>query len=523
MPFLEAVEKNKSYIEIAKTKGFFHGNEDISLCDDYIIVHWIAGLNKEHLSIERFVNEILPVFKSWYENGVKTNYVGEIYDFLMLAEMNGIEINDKSYDCLVSVAWGLKLSNINGVTLDSINVRNEALKIIKRLKHFQELGLPFCQALSNQYNVLCALEDSEENISFDTLVFLHTLGSVSDEDAIVLYDQKKSLSLEFGYYTNNGKEFLALKNWMCGYNYSYVSKLLGAEQKCNNIIYKSEEYDKMRSCLKAQLGEKLVVEYILMDDEGNTVRKKDVGLLKKVRAGFSIRDFGTITLGRVWAGMEESTLDILDDGEKGIITKVFRDGKLIYECKTFKERVKACRLKNKVVTLKKENLFKAYKERFETLEGLAYLQTSAKQFIQLVDPAYLPVNNLFAYCFEVVYSTYSGAENLLGYVLYAYNYILSGQVESLKGANYDYPLYHFLSEEVVEIVKMVCYYVVTEDLVQEVPEEPGTPITLMPMNYAHLTDENRKMALKNQILNGGLILPDEMKMDENDQSVKRGG
>lgn len=43
MPFYEAVEKNKNYIEIAKENGFFQGKEDITYCKDSIIVYWIAG------------------------------------------------------------------------------------------------------------------------------------------------------------------------------------------------------------------------------------------------------------------------------------------------------------------------------------------------------------------------------------------------------------------------------------------------------------------------------------------------
>lgn len=476
-----------------------------------------SRLKKDGLSVKRFVEEILPIFKSWYLSGIKTNYVGEIYDFLILAEMNGIELNAKSYECLVDVAWRLKLENINGVTLDDINVKNEALAIIKRLKHFNELGLPFSKALAMQYNVLCSLEDKGENITFDTLAFLHTLGNVSDNDALAIYDNKKRFVEEFDYNTNNGAELIALNNWMCGYNYRYVSNLLNKEQKCNDTIYKAAEYDKMRAFLREQIGETLTVEYIVVGENGNLVRKKEVGVLRKLREGYSIRDFGTITLGSIVEGMD-SVKDIQDDGEKGFIVKIIRGHKTIYECKTINSRIRALRLANRVQELKKDNLFRAYKEKFDTLEGLAYLQISTKRFIEIVDPDYLPVNNLFAYCFEIICSSFRNNERLLGNVLYAYNYCLSGKVESLKGANYGYPLYHFLSEEVLDIVKRVCFYVMSENLVEDVPEDPGIPAALMPPNYTHLTDEMRHKVLKEQILNGNFNLSGDITQEENDQS-----
>ena len=49
---------------------------------------------------------------------------------------------------------------------------------------------------------------------------------------------------------------------------------------------------------------------------------------------------------------------------------------------------------------KNTNILKKYYEKFGTLAGLAYLEKRPFEFIELVDPAKYPIDNLFAICFE---------------------------------------------------------------------------------------------------------------------------
>ncbi|MCM1052686.1 MAG: hypothetical protein NC483_01735 [Ruminococcus sp.] len=516
MEFYKAVRENSKYINIAKELGFFSDNEDLALCTDYIIVHWIAGLEKDNLSIKKFKEEILPNFRTWHQNGVNTNYVGEIYDFLVLAEMHGLVINKDTYNCLNDLTWTMssKVKKINSTELDSILFRSQTEEVIKKLIHFQELGLPLGRVLAENYSVLCYLEQKGEQITFDTLVFLHTANAQTDEDAIALYRNKKELEKEYNCIINSGEELKKISSWLGGYNFDYVSELREEEQKCNNKIYSSKDYDRMREIFETFVGKEMTVSFYVIGGDGKPILRKIKGTLTSLKRGCSIRDFGTINLENAvdTNGIEMPNFNI-EDADNYFILRVIVDNKEVYKCKTIKERIRASKLNSKANALQSMNLLKSYLERFGTIEGLGYLKTSAKQFILEVDPHILPVNNLFAYCYEVIYRTFYTGESLLEYVLYAYNYILSGKVECLQGSNYGYQFYHFLSKRVQEVVKNICYYVLTSGLKEEIPGEPNSLI-LMLDNYAHLTPEAKKAALENNLLNQGFVLNYEISPED---------
>ncbi len=510
MELYKAAKENAYYINIAKELGFFSENEDIALCSDYIIVHWIAGLKKDNLSISKFKEEILPNFRIWQQNGLNNNYVGEIYDFLVLAEMYGLTINKNTYNCLLDLTWlSLDVRKINSTDVDNILIRAQAEEIIKKLIHFQELGLPLGHILAHNYDALCNLENKGETINFDTLVFLYTANNLTDKET--LYSSKKEIEEKYGYSTNDASEIAKLTNWNCGYNFDYVSELRQKEQKCNNKIHFLKDYDHMRDTLERLIGKEIIVYFYVFDSKEKPILMKIKGTLTALKRGSSIRNFGTINLENVIADdeylMDKSTIE---DADNCFILKVTADKKEVYRCKSIKARMAAAKLSSKADAVKSVNLLKPYLEKFGTIEGLGYLKTATKQFILEVDPNFLPVNNLFAYCYEVIYRTFYVGESLLEYVLYAYNYVLSGKVECLQGSNFGYQFYHFLSKEAQEVIKNVCYYVVSSDLKEKIPEEPGNPLTLMLDNYAHLTPENKKLALKNNLLSKGYAFRYEM-------------
>ena len=72
------VKRNYDYLLLAKQNGFFQNgwdSEDIASCDDWVITWWIDELGEKKQDEEKYKNEILPTFKRWFSNGIKSNGV----------------------------------------------------------------------------------------------------------------------------------------------------------------------------------------------------------------------------------------------------------------------------------------------------------------------------------------------------------------------------------------------------------------------------------------------------------------
>ena len=208
MDFKSMIKNNFLSISTAKKVGFFADNKDISLCSDANVVYWLNGVKFENYTLKEFVLNVLPKFKQWYQDGVNDTYVGEIYEYLILAENMGFKIDRSTHECLKVISEILKLPVTN------INERNKIKieEVLKRLEHFEELGLPLCRYLATIYNDLCILEDNNILITYDTFIFVllarnkgHFQGNVLD-----LYKIKDEINKKYNYQTVDALELLKL-------------------------------------------------------------------------------------------------------------------------------------------------------------------------------------------------------------------------------------------------------------------------------------------------------------------------
>ena len=82
----ELVKRNKEYIELAKRSI----SRDI---EDTVIIYWIDELGDRKKDFNRYMNEVLPTFKRWYNNGVSTLSIGTYYDLIKSIEDFGVTID----------------------------------------------------------------------------------------------------------------------------------------------------------------------------------------------------------------------------------------------------------------------------------------------------------------------------------------------------------------------------------------------------------------------------------------------
>lgn len=129
----------------------------------------------------------------------------------------------------------------------------------------------------------------------------------------------------------------------------------------------------------------------------------------------------------------------------------------------------------KIDAIKGRNVLEEYVNRFNTLEGLAFLKTKDSLFFRMVHPIQFPIDNLFAACFEcLAYDTDNKAEQqqILKRVWVAYEILSEKKLKWLKNCNYGGDLKHALLNSTLEAVERVCQYVRANKLEKELPPEP---------------------------------------------------
>jgi len=357
--------------------------------------------------------------------------------------------------------------------------------------------------------VLGKLREMGEDITEETLIFLYSAGALSEQGLLDLYESKKFYEKKYNYITHNGKEVLKFNAWSLGYNQVYMSKLLMDRDNCIRKIFHSKDYDILSRNLEQEIGHEISITYGVLDDNGNFTIHTVSGILSELSRGSSIHDFGSIVLKN-----EDSLISL--NGYNILIVEVVGKN-MVYRSEVISERIRAFKLNLLCEKVKSENILEQYLNKFGTIEGLAYLNRSAKRFIEIVNPSILPINNLFAWCFEVISLYQFNDLDTLEHTLYAYQYVLSGRVESLRGSNFGYSLYHFLSDDVIDIVKDVCNYVVINNLKALLPTKS---FEVMLPNYAHLTHDDVLSEVKKEILEKGFLFECVLNEDENN---KKGG
>lgn len=479
----DVIRKNYEYILLAKQNGFFkdgYDKNDIWTCSDSIVIHWIDELDEKKEDKERFTGEILPAFKRWISNGLESTGVGSEYDLLKLAERHGIKISYGSFMCIISLIMEKSLSLNNKYSnYQEISDHFQIKEMLENLVRLNKNGIPIIYPLSRCYDQLIALEEKEELLNFDTFMFFYTSGYQTFNQDMELYEDKKCFEEKYGYSTCNGDEVKRLNNWLRyvgGYNVKYVGELYDKITKWQEKIT-CYGLNRVKEQIEYRKGKKVTVSYISLDSNGNKESHKISGL---------IDDYSddSITLKVPKESDDGFDKITISDNGKTIISKISYNSVFLYECRTLKERMPILKTKLKIEEIKNQDVASEYIEKFETIEGLGYLKTSGLAFLSLVNKEQFPIDNLFAYCFELIHATFSGtldSKEYLQYTLAAYNKMMSGEIESLKDCNFGYPINKFLSDDVLEIAKRACLYVVTAnikaDLPSEYPSQPMTPNT----------------------------------------------
>ena len=469
-------EKNYEYLLLAEKFGFFKKgriNGDITTCDDWVVALWIDEICSSNPDKQILIDEILPNFKRWFKNGITSNGVGMFYKFLKKAELNGIEINEQSFECISSIFF---LKNLNMESknncLSSIMEHFEIEEIITNLSRFKQNGLPLNKYLSYCYDELLELERQNEPISYDTYILFRTSGWKSLKEDMDLYEEKKSLESCYGYYTCNADEIKRLRGWLYlygGYNHFYVADLEAKIKKwqeksarCENLASKS-----VVRGLERSLDSKIYISYYLLDEKGKKILKKISGKL----VGYSDKEIKLL--------LADSQEILIKESDNCIISKIGNNYRLFYECPTIQDRVNIYKTNLKIAQIKNRNVLDEYLEKYKTLEGLAYLRTHADSFIDEVDAEQFPIDNLFSYCFEVISGfVFESVEEKLQYVWAAYNQIKSGNIASIDYHNFGKPINKFLYKDELKIMQNVCCYIICAQMKLELPDTTTSTGTL---------------------------------------------
>lgn len=507
----DIIKRNHEYILLAKQTGFFkdgYDKNDIWTCSDSIVIHWIDELDEKKEDKERFTGEILPAFKRWISNGLESTGVGSEYDLLKLAERHGIKITYGSFICIISLIMEKSLSLNNKYSnYQEISNHFQIKEILENLVRLNKNGIPIIYPLSRCYDQLIALEEKEELVNFDTFMFFYTSGYQTFNQDMELYEDKKCFEEKYGYSTCNGDEVKRLNNWLRyvgGYNVKYVDELYNKITKWQEKITRYG-LSRVKEQIGYRKGKKVTVSYISLDSNGNKESNKISGLIDEYSDD-------SITLKVPKESNDEFDKITISDNDTTIISKISYNSVYLYECRTLKERMSILKTKLKIEEIKNQDVASKYIERFKTIEGLGYLKTSGLAFLTLVNEEQFPIDNLFTYCFELIHATFSGtmdSKEFLQYTLAAYNKMMSGEIESLKDCNFGYPINKFLSEDVLEIAKRVCLYVVSENIKAEFPSEyppqPMSPNTVDGTNVEqHIQDSS--LNYNNEDLNTEPIL-----------------
>ena len=467
----DVVLRNYEYLLIAKNHGFFqdgYDSEDIATCSDWVVVWWIDEIGKLKENKEQYINEILPAFKRWQKNGIKSNGVGFVYNYLKLAEINGIKIDEDSFECISAfpkIREKRKKTNFK-TGYDKAVDYFESMEIINNLKRFNANGVPLLRHTAYMYDVLLKLEEQGEIIDFDTFIFFYTMNFVSDERALSYYNEKIAIENKYNYKIVNYNELSMLFAWVNnygGYNTTYVRDL-------ENKISKTRDNINMRSLknrtriINRYCYREILVSVIELNDQGEKTTKEYQGKLRAC-------DKNSITFDCINPETNKEETITINNSDNQIINKIRLKDRAdsLYKCMTINDHVLIKKLQAKIKIVKNQDTFGQYLNAFGTIAGIAYLKSSAQAFIKLVPQYQLPINNLFAFCFERVYMIEKNPDNLIKYSKCLYDDILSGRIEGLENINFGYPLESFLSDDLREVIKNDCYCVLTTINTNDLP------------------------------------------------------
>lgn len=462
----EVIKRNYPYLLLAQQKGFFQDgfdSQDIASCSDWIVAWWIDELDDKNKEKKRFVDEILLSFKRWFSNGLKSTGVGKCYDVLKSAEIEGLKVDNELFNCMISLMYSKRISSKMEIsnyksTLDHFTIKD----IITNLVAFTKRGIPLGYSLAVNYDCLLKLVNGGIKIDFDTFMLLYTAGMLPDHRKIQLYEEAKAIKEEYGYSTCNADEVSRLGNYLVsgGYNIAYVMELQDKIKRCEQVISRYENY---RIPREKMLNKKVLVTFFVLDQYGNRTPHKISGDLISY-------DGNVITLRKQDKENDAYKDIVIRDDDRSIVSKITSEGITLYECRVVNEKIQRNRAKLKIQEIQNDDVLSRYVTKYGSIEGLAYLKRSADLFISTVEPGQVPIDNLFTCCFETISEfKMKSPQEFLQYAMSAYNYIMSGKVESLDKINYGYPVNKFLSKDMLSLVRQVCYYVVTARIKADVP------------------------------------------------------
>jgi len=470
----EVVKRNYNYLLLAKQNGFFQNGwhpEDIASCEDWVVTWWIDELGERKQDEEKFKNEILPTFKRWFSNGIKSNGVGRYYDFLKSAEIHGLKVDDGFFDC---VTWLdsrktdenlFNESMLNGINSYSDIIRHfENQDVIETLVRWKKTDTPLIGETGAFYDVFKKLEETGEVINFETFIFFCTLKNKFNpgQRLETLWQDKKELEEKYGIKIISGDEFERLRGWNWGFNYNAIQDIEKRIDHARKHLPKGVGLETFSQRANRYIGREISVRYLQISENGEEINKPIKGKLVSCKGN-------TITILYINQHGQEENISLSDVGNI-FIEKIDLIGfGTIYENRTIRERINIKRNELKIKRIMSEDLVTKYIRKFGTIKGLAYLKNKASSFIDTIDPNNYPINNLFALCYE---SIGGRNETDLKITLYAYTKIINGELECLKDANNGYPIEDFLSEFTQEKVVQYCHYIATCINQEDLPALP---------------------------------------------------
>lgn len=473
----DVVKRNYDYLLLAKQNGVFQNgwdSQNIASCDDWVIAWWIDELGEKKQNEEKFKNEILPTFKRWFSNGIKSNGVGRYYDILKRAEMYGLKVDRGLFDCITRliclslIKTDKDLSNesmLNGINSYSDIMRHfENRDMLESLVRWKKTGTPLIGETGEFYNVFKKLEETGEVINFETFIFFYTLKNKFDprQSFETLWQDKKELEEKYGIKIISGDEFERLQGWNYGFNYNAIDDIQKRIEQAKKYLPKGAGLENFSRKANRYAGREIKVNYLQLSETGEEINKNIKGEL------VSCND-NTITILFTNQNSQQENIS-LSDMDNTFIKKVDLIGiGTVYENRTIRERVKIKRNELRIKKIKSEDLVTKYIEKFGSIKGLAYLKNRASLFIETINPNIYPINNLFALCYETI----GGRDEIdLRRTLCAYNKIRSGELEILKDKNNGYPIEDFLSEFTQETVVRYCYYILNCVNKEDLPPLP---------------------------------------------------
>lgn len=499
----DVIKKNYDYLLLAKQNGFFQDGwdpEDIASCEDWVVAWWIDELGEKKQNEEKFKNEILPTFKKWFSNGIKSNGVGRYYDFLKSAEIYGLKVDKGFFDCITwldSRKTDKDLSNesmLNGIKSYSDIMRHfENRDMLESLVRWRKTGTPLIGETGEFYDAFKKLEESGEVINFETFIFFYTLKNKFDprQSLEVLWQDKKELEEKYGIKIISGDEFERLQGWNYGFNYNAIDDIQKRIEQAKKYLPKGTGLETFSQRVNRYVGKEIKVNYSQLSENGEETNKTIKGKLVSCNGN-------TLTISSInQDGQTETTS--LSDADNTFIKKADITGfGTIYENRTIRERVNIKRNELRIKRIMSEDLVTKYIEKFGSIKGLAYLKNKASSFIDTITLGSYPINNLFALCYESI----GGRDEIdLRRTLYAYNKIRSGELEFLKNGNNGYPIEDFLSEFTQEKVVQYCYYVATCINKDDLPTLPTSGSERNDTN-SELLDSSTEMNMNDNLIIG---------------------